>query len=494
MTKRVLIAGFKHETNTFSILPTDIAAYRERVLYSGAEVAEVFRDTNSEIAGFMDVAERHGWQPCFSVVADASPSGRVTQAAYDEITGRILEDAVSDGPVDAVLLQLHGAMVAEHTDDGEGLLLHLLRKKLGATVPIGVTLDLHANVTDDMARYGDVIVSYRTYPHVDQREVANECGDLIARTVAGEISPVCTVRRGPLLTGVDHGRTTAPGPMLDALAMAKSISDGPTTLSVSVLAGFGAADIPDVGPSVVVVGDGYDPAHRSDADRLVSFIWETREIRTVEPATNAEAIAVAREKGSVGAPVVIADAADNPGGGGYGDSTGLLHALHGSGIEKVAFGALFDPESATACHAAGVGSHIDLRLGGKVDAISGQPLACQFEVVALSDGRFRLEGPMQAGVPVELGPSAAVKVGGLDIVIASRRYQNYDRMFFRSLGLEPANYAVIAVKSSQHFRAAYAPGASAVVMVDEGNGITSMDVESRPYTKVRRPIWPFDFT
>lgn len=492
MTKRVLIAGFKHETNTFSILETGIPAYRERALYFGDEVPKTFRDTNSEIAGFMDVCDRHGWQPCFSVAADASPSGRVTKAAYDEITGRILADAVAEGPVDAVLLQLHGAMVADHTDDGEGLLLRMLRQKLGPAVPIGATLDLHANVTDDMARYADVIVSYRTYPHIDQRAIANECGDLVARALAGEIAPVCTVRRGPMILGVDHGRTTAPGPMLDALAMAKAAAETPTILSVSVLAGFGAADIPDVGPSVIIVGDGYDPAHRAQADRIVSFIWDTRNVRTVVPETTAAAVATAREKGKVGAPVVIADAADNPGGGGYGDSTGLLLALHESGLENIAFGALFDPESAAACHAAGEGAEVDLRLGGKVDAVSGPPLACRGKVLALSDGRFRLEGPMQAGVPIDMGPSAAVRVGGLDIVVASRRYQNYDRNFFRTLGLEPADYAVVAVKSSQHFRAAYAPGASAVVMVDEGNGITTTDVTSRPYNHVRRPVWPFD--
>ncbi len=494
MTKRVLIAGFKHETNTFSVLETGIPAYRERGLYFGDELPDAFRDTNSEIAGFMDVAERHGWQPCFSVAADASPSGRVTRAAYEEITTRILEDAVAGGPVDAVLLQLHGAMVTDHTDDGEGLLLRMLRAKLGPSVPIGATLDLHANVTDDMARYADVIVSYRTYPHVDQREIANECGDLIARTLAGEIAPVCTVRRGPLIGGIDHGRTTAPGPMRDALAMAKTAAESPTVLSVSVLAGFAAADIPDVGPSVIVVGDGYDPAHRAAADRIVSFIWDTRSIKTVEPQTCAEAIAIAREKATVGAPVVIADAADNPGGGGYGDSTGLLHALHASGLNGIAFGALFDPGSAAACHEAGVGAQVDLSLGGKVDAVSGPPLTCRAEVLSLSEGRFRLEGPMMRGVPIDMGPSAAVRIGGLDVVIASRRYQNYDRMFFRELGLEPADYAVIAVKSSQHFRAAYAPGASAVVMVDEGNGITTTNLKSRVYSSVRRPVWPFDLT
>ena len=205
-------------------------------------------------------------------------------------------------------------------------------------------------------------------------------------------------------------------------------------------------------------------------------------------------VAVAREKGRPGSPVVIADAADNPGGGGYGDSAKLLRALVDSGIDKVAFGALFDPETAAACHKAGVGASLPVRLGGKVDGKFGPPVEGEATVLALSDGKFRFEGPMQRGVPVDMGPSAAVRIGGVDVVVASRRYQNYDRMFFLSLGIDPGTYAVVAVKSSQHFRAAYQPLASEVVVVDEGNGITTQDIRSRTYKDVRRPIYPLDLT
>ncbi|MGI9423707.1 MAG: M81 family metallopeptidase, partial [Hyphomicrobiaceae bacterium] len=255
MAKHILIAGFKHETNTFSVLPTDLDAYRARCLCYGNEILEVFADTNSEISGFLDICKMYDWIPVPSVVADASPSGVVTREAYDTISNHILEAATSGSGVDGVLLQLHGAMVAEHTADGEGYLLRLLREALGSSVPIGVTLDLHGNVTEDMARHADVIVSYRTYPHIDQRKVATECAILIGKTLNGEIHPVCHVRRPPMLTGLDHGRTTAPGPMREALQQADALTKSADIHSVSVMAGFSPADISDAGPSVVIVAD-----------------------------------------------------------------------------------------------------------------------------------------------------------------------------------------------------------------------------------------------
>lgn len=493
MPKRVLIGGFKHETNTFSVLATDLEAYRSRCLVRGDEAARAFRETNSEIAGFLDMCEEQAWTPVLSVVADASPSGPVTQAAFEEIAGALLADATADGGVDAVLLQLHGAMVAETAPDGEGELLRRMRAAVGPGVPIGVTLDLHANVTEEMARNADVMVSYRTYPHVDQREVAHDCARLIARTLAGEIRPVCHVRRPPMLTGLDHGRTTAPGPMQDALRMAETMTASDAIHSVSVLAGFAKADIPDAGPSVAVVAERGSAEATAPADDIVAHMWATRDVHTVELQSLGQAIAAAKTAGAPGRPVVIADFADNPGGGGYGDSTGLLRALLESDVQNAGYGALFDPESADACHRVGEGADVDLALGGKVDPAFGPPVEVRAQVLKLTDGRFKLEGPMQAGVPVDMGPSALVEAAGLKIVIGSRRYQNYDRMFFKSFGLDPEGLSVIAVKSAQHFRAAYGRNAARiVVVVDEGDGVTTDDVSARRYVRLRRPIYPLD--
>ncbi len=251
MTHRVLMAGFRHETNTFSSLPTDLAAFEARALYRGAEIEPAYRGTQTEMAAFFDACPRHDWTPVPVLAADATPSGKVTREAFETFTNEILTSLDAEAPIDALFLPLHGAMVTEHADDGEGALLEALRAKVGRALPIAVTLDLHANVTERMAALADIIVSYRTYPHVDQYQITTEALDLLARALAGEIAPKCTVARGALLDGVDHGRTTAPGPMTEVLESAATFRKEQGVLAVSVNAGFPWADIRDSGPTAV---------------------------------------------------------------------------------------------------------------------------------------------------------------------------------------------------------------------------------------------------
>lgn len=493
MAPRILIAGFKHETNTFSKLPTDLVAYRARALYVGDdEMRAAYAGTNTEIAGFMDACKTYGWEPVLAVAADATPSGKVTREAFDTISGYILEAIESKGPFDAILLQLHGAMVAENHDDGESALLSLIRKKVGRSVPIGVTHDLHANVTDRTAELADVLVSYRTYPHIDMHETATKCAALIKRMLDGEISPKVTIRRGPQLDGVDHGRTTSPGPMRDILKTADDLTAKHGLLSASINAGFPWADVDYVGPTVIVVADEGNNGADVSADALRDELWRTRKVLTIDLVSAKDAIAEARKKAKPGAPFVIADFADNPGGGGYADSTGLLRAMIDSGLENAAFSALYDPECVAACEGAGQGAEIELQLGGKCEPSLGAPITATGTVVGLFDGKFKLEGPMSTGLSVNIGPAAVFRVGGVDIVLASRRAQNYDRQFFRAFGIEPTEKSVLGVKSAQHFRADYAPVASGIAVVDEGGGITSHNFTALDYTKIRRPIWPLD--
>lgn len=492
MTKRVLIAGFKHETNTFSKLPTDLQAYRARGLYYGEEMRTALAGTNTEIAGFLDACEKYGWEPVLAVAGDATPSGLVTREAYDEIAGHILKTIDDAGQLDAVLLQLHGALVAEGRDDAQGDLLSDIRERAGHDIPIGVTLDLHANITDRVGELSTVLVGYRTYPHVDQHETATKCADLIARALAGEIAPRVWVARGPQLDGVDHGRTTAPGPMLDILDVADGLIAKHGLLSASINAGFPWADIDYVGPTAVVVADAGNNGAEIAVNALRDEIWRSRETITIDLVSAAAAIAEARETGKPGAPFVIADFADNPGGGGYGDSTGLLRAMIDAGLESAALSSLYDPESVLACEAAGEGAGLELRLGGKCEPSLGEPVDASGTVIGLHDGAFKLEGPMSTGVAIDLGPVAVFRVGGIDIVLASHRAQNYDRQFFKAFGIEPTERSVLAVKSAQHFRADYAPIASGIAVVDEGGGITSHNFKSLDYKHVRRPIWPLD--
>lgn len=492
MRPRVLIAGFKHETNTFSRLPTTLDSYRARALHRDNEIATLYPGTNTEVAAFLDGCTRHGWQPVLSVVADATPSGPLTRDCYEAIAADIVAAATQDGAPAAILLNLHGAMVAEHVPDGEGELLARLRAAVGPATVIAATLDLHANVSDRMAQAADILVSYRTYPHVDMYEIAGEAVDLVARTLAGAIRPRTIVRRGPQLTGIDDGRTTSPGPMTEALAIAARHRQVPGVLSVSVNAGFTKADTPEAGPSAIVVGDSMQARYEALADELVAHFWRTRHDRTISFTSPADAVARAKAGGRIGAPVILADFADNPGGGGYSDSTGILRAMIEADLENAAIATIVDPACAAACHSAGLGAELDLAIGGKIDPAWGAPVTARGIVTHLSGGAFTITGPMQTGMRVALGPTATFKVGGVEIVLASQRFQNYDLGFFRIGGIEPAERAVLVVKSMQHFRAAYAPIAGEIIVVDDGGGVTSHDVARLPFRHLRRPIYPID--
>ena len=494
---RILTAAFKHETNTFSPLPTDLKAYAARCLRHGAAVAQYFRGTATEMGAFIDAAEKHGWELVHSVAADATPSGKVTREAFEAIAGTI-EDALRDqGPFDALLLCLHGAMVAEHVDDGEGELLRRLRALTGDRMPIGVTLDLHANVTDAMARLASVLVSYRTYPHIDQYETGMRCADLVARTLAAEVEPACTVARGAMIDALDHGRTTAPGPMRETLARADTLRlQTPGVLDIGINAGFPWADIATAGPSVVVIAD--RKAGQVDSAALASALlgqmWRDRRRTTVQPLDLAAGMTAIRTAlTSPGAGIVlVADCADNPGGGGLEDSVALLDAMLEAGFDKVAYGMLCDPETLLASIAAGPGRRLAVQLGGKSGAQFKPALALDAQVMSVQPGRFTFTGPMSRGIALDIGPTVVLRVDGIDIVVAGSRHQVLDPGFFTHAGLEPSQYDVVVVKSSQHFRAAFGPLARHTIVIDSGDGLTSFNLKKFGHKNVRRPVYPLD--
>jgi microcystin degradation protein MlrC len=493
---RILIAGFKHETNTFCRLPADMAAYRARALYLDGDVAKNLANTKTEIAGFLDFCKKEGWEVRHPVHANATPSGPVLPEMFDFVRDRILACIAADGPFDAALLCLHGAMVCEHTEDGEGELLTAIRAALGPDVPIAATLDLHANVTDRMAEQADIMIPYRTYPHIDQYEVATRAAELVKRTLAGRIKPFITLRRGAMLDGADHGRTTVPGPMTEVLASADRMLHEPGVLAAGVCAGFPWADIHDAGPTAMIVGDrasgAHDRAHGALAEKLVKEIWEKRHITTVETVDIATAMAKVKARRPSNKPVVLADFADNPGGGGYGDATRLLKGMLDAGLENAAFATIYDPASAAICRDNGLGAIVYLQLGGRSDPNLSESLEVRGRVKALTDGRFRMEGPMTAGLKVEMGTTAVVTIDGIDVVVTSGRFQVYDRMFFSHARVNPLLKSVVAVKSAHHFRAAFQPIAEEVILVDGGGGLTSRNYKELPYRNVRRPIYPLD--
>lgn len=493
MTFRVLTGQFMHETNTFAAVKTDIAAFERMICHRGAgEIEARLADTNTEMAGFIDAAGEYGWEPVHTVAAVANPLGLVTDEAFEHFAGPILDGLSRNGPVDGIALALHGAMVTESHEDAETELLRRVRAVAGPAVPVCCTLDLHANVSPAFAGAVDIACSYRTYPHIDMRERAKRAGDLLQRAMAGNIRPRLAYARRPMLQGADGGRTDV-GPMIGLKKKADAfMAADPRVLDVSINAGFGQSDIFDVGPSVVVTGDGDDPSFQAIAEDLMDDIWAARDVVANVYLDVAEAAAIARDFDYRGKPLVIADYADNPGAGAYGDATNLLAAMLAASLDDACFGALHDPAAAAELTAAGVGARATVSLGGKTDPrFGGPPLALEGRVVSVTDGAMTFDGPMMAGVSKSFGPTAVFRVGGVDILTVSNLMQILDLRQFLDHGIDPRAKKTVALKSMQHFRAAYEPLAGRVVVCDSG-GLATPDLSRFAYTKVRRPLHPLD--
>jgi microcystin degradation protein MlrC len=491
--KRVLTGRFMHETNTFSIVKTDMALWRRRDFHTENEIPAVFRGTRSALGATFEAADKYGWTLIHPVSANANPSGLVTDDAFETIGGMILAAAERQGPIDGILFHLHGAMVTEGHEDGEGELLERLRKVLGPDVPIVVTLDLHANVTQKMADNASALIAFRTYPHIDMYERAWQGAELLERAMQGKTRPRTVIARRPMLHGLDWGRTQK-GPMAELIARGEALEAGGQALAVSICAGFALANIRDVGPSVTVTIDeltGDGAAGQAIAEDFMDHAWATRDFTTVTMLSVAEAVARASQGRPGDKPLVIADFTDNPGGGGYGDATAFLKGLVDAGVEGVAFHAICDPAAIAEGMRKGLGT-ATLTIGGKIDPrLGGGPLTLTGEITCLSNGKFIAYGPMGGGVERNYGPSMVFRVGGIDIILISNNGQATDLGQFTSLGIDPARYSTVAVKSMQHFRAAFEPIAREVALVDTG-ALCQVEYKEELFDKVRRPVWPLD--
>lgn len=487
---RVLTAEFSHETNTFNCHKTDEQAFRDRYLLLGAEAIAERGDANTELAGFLDIGRDHGWQIDHVLSAAAGPSGKVTRAAFDWFSDRIVA-ALGHARFDGILLGLHGAMVTDFCEDGEGELLGRIHAAVAEVPPIAITLDPHANVSRRMCSLADIIVSMKTYPHIDMREIARQAGDILQRTMAGEIAPRTIRVSRPMLEEVDGGRTDV-GPMIERLAAARDYEKQADIFAVSVNAGFASADIAEVGPTVLVTGQGDFTAHGAFAETIADDIWARRHetLNDYLGVEAAAALAVAFDAGD--GPLVIADYADNPGGGGYGDSTNLLRALLDAGVTDACFGPMVDGEAALALHACKIGDRVNIALGGKTDArFGGGPLILDAELVSTSDGDFIGDGPILGGLGGSFGPSAVLRIDGIEILVVTIARQILDLQQFRTFGIDPAAKRVVALKSMQHFRAAFAPIAGNIIVCDSG-ALCTLHYERLPYENVPRPIFPLD--
>jgi microcystin degradation protein MlrC len=484
---RFFIAMVSHETNTFSPLPTGRRQFEARDLRFGGELLEAYRATGTCLGGMIDAADARGITLVPSVAAAASPGGRVTKDLYEDVKRRLLADLRTAGPLDGVLLDLHGAMVVEGLDDGEGELLGAVRAEVGAC-PVAVTLDFHANVTDGMARAATLLHGYKTYPHVDMDARGREATHRLLDVARGRLRPAVALRRPPLLPPLGS-QGTARGPMRRLYDLADALEAEPAVIAVSVFAGFPLADIHDAGLAVYVATDGDEAGAARRADALAQTAWEHR--HEFVHAALAPGEAVARALAMEGRPVVLADMADNTGGGAAGDTTAVLRELLRAGARDATVACLWDPDAAAACARAGVGASVSLAVGGKVDPTHGAPVAVTGRVRTISDGRFVHKGPMFRGLPGRLGTTAVLEVAGVKIILISERWQTLDPEMIRLVGIDPLAEKILVVKSTIHYRAAFEPLAHAIVEVD-APGLSSSNLSRFPFVRVRRPIFPLD--
>ena len=478
------VGGFQHETNTFAPVKARYADFEAPDawpgLTRGPALIEAVRGVNLPAAGFVSEARASGHAIAPLTWCSATPSAHVTREAYERIAGMLLEDLRALSHVDAVYLDLHGAMVAEHIDDADGELLRRVRAVIGPRTPLVASLDFHANVSSLMASQASVLVAYRTYPHTD-----------MASTGARALRAVYAARGGPLHSSLRQppflipltSQCTLIEPLASLVRRAEEMErDGVAAMNFTP--GFPAADVADCGPAVLAYGT--DEAQVAASVRELADAVEAREhefaldVHTIESALRE----LARTPRSERRPIILADTQDNPGGGGTADGTSLLKALIAQRTQRALAGVLCDPIAAAHAHEAGMGAQLDLELGAGTRAFGETPITGRFKVLALGDGRFTATGPFYAGSRMELGPMALLRIDDVHIVVASRKQQAADQAMFRCLGVEPRDYAVLALKSSVHFRADFGPIASRI-LVTAAPGANIADPAQLPFTKLR---------
>lgn len=480
---KVAVGGFQHETNCFAPAPADWAAFVQPDswpgLQQGAGLLDAFPGMNIPISGFIERARERDFRLVPLAWANATPSAQVTEDAFERMSALLLQGLAEAGPVDAVYLDLHGAMVAAHVDDGEGEILARVRQAIGPRVALVASLDLHANVTERMVQTADLMVAYRTYPHVDMGATGARAADLLAGLLMRADRPDKALRRLDYLIPLTS-QCTLVEPAA-SLYRAVAAAEGMGVATASFCPGFAPADFHDCGPTVFAYGGS---AHEVNAavDGLARLVAE-QEAAFASPLWQPDA-AVRHAMSHPGpGPVVLADTQDNPGAGGNGDTVGLLEALVRQKAEGAALANLFDPAFAAAAHAAGVGATLSLPLGASSGQPGHQPLHLDWQVEALSDGSFTARGPFYAGAQISLGPTALVRHGGVQVVVTSRKVQCADRAMFGHIGLDVNQARILAVKSSVHFRADFGPLAAEVLVV-EAPGPNLADHTRLPYRKL----------
>jgi microcystin degradation protein MlrC len=497
MSRRYVIALIKHETNTFSPVATPLSSFGHgNGPAFGAAARARFENTNTPMAAYVDIARREGAEIVTPVAAESWPSNKASRATFEALLAP-LEDAVRAG-CDAVMLDLHGAMVIGDCDDAEGEIVRRIRR-IAPHLPIAVTLDYHTNLSGDLVDNATVITGYKTYPHVDMYEAGMQAGGILVGSLDGRIEPVMAWGWKPLLASVMR-HAPEDGPSGDILAFARRMETDGSVLAATLLPSFPHADTPYTGLSAIVVGDarhGGREHARMVCDRMLNMAWERRAEYAFHAPPLRESVATAKALGLArpGAPVLLIDHCDNCGSGGAQDVMTVVAEILEQQLDDVAVAPIRDAQGVASMIDAGVGQKVRLELGGRTDmpsiGLAGKPLAVEGRVLAITDGEFVVTGPMYTGVRMHLGRTAVLDTGRVQIVVTERPHEPFDLGVFTHAGIDPRQKRYVMLKSRIHYRAGFKGIASRIVEC-AGEGVTNADLSVYPYRKLTRPIYPLD--
>ncbi|MCI0702020.1 MAG: M81 family metallopeptidase [Planctomycetia bacterium] len=495
-----------HESNTFASRPTDLQRFREGSLTYADAVVPVWQEAHHEMGGFIEGATRFGYELVPVAMAWATPSGPVTDEFFDSFT-ETLTTGFQRAQPDGILLALHGAMVTPKHPDADAEVLRRLRAAIGPNVPLAVSLDFHGNVSPQMADTANILVGYQTYPHVDQRQRGRFAAELLTRTVRGEVRPVCFVAKPPMLLNL-LGQDTNRQPMKELMGTAREMEKQPGVLSVSLMAGFPYADVPDVGASVIVVSDGNREQARTIADELATEMWNVRARLNVPCPLPEEAVqrAIASTQSppridlsdDTGGLVVqrtlalLVDLGDNVGGGSAGDGTVLLAEL----LKQKAKGfivVLHSPAAVEAAKVVGISSTLETTVGGSVDKLHGEPVHVRGVVKSLHDGKWVEPEARHGGRRQnDQGHTAVLDLGDNNLLVLNTfRTPPFSLGQLTSLGIDPRQAKIIVVKAAVAYKAAYAPLGGEIIEVDTP-GLTAINPARFEYKRIRRPLYPLE--
>lgn len=484
---RIFTAYLAHETNTFSPIPTNLASFRDGPFYRPGVSPPASPSTTESLLGagyFFKEAVRRGDEVLVGLCAHAQPSRPLNRRDYETLRGWLLEDvtAAAAGGLDLVLIMMHGSMMAEGYDDCEGDITKAIRSIVGADVPIGLLLDLHCNLTDAMLTNATIVKACKEYPHTDFEERATELYEICAQVRRGVIQPTVGFKRVPML-GLYQTSRPPMRPFIDDIM---ELEKQPGVLSITLGHGFPWSDFPDAGASVIVVTNGDQELADNLALKTANAFFALRESGQAHLLNVEEALDEARKvkRGTV----VIADMADNPGGGAPSDATFILREAIRQGVTEIGFAYFWDPAAVDLAFAAGEGARLPLRIGGKIGVWSGDPVDLDATVVAL---RTDATQPHIATGKTPLGRTALISANGVEIVLNDIRQQPFSPIGLIEAGMDAWSKRILVVKSTHHFYAGFAEQAAAIIYCDSPGALHN-DVARRPYQRLNRPIWPLD--